>query len=145
MKISHCEMSEVEKVAVVNENPSQLNSNGEIIARGEGGKLLKGQVLNPAGRPKGSRNKLSEDFTQTLYEDFQANGAAAIKATREKDPATYVRVIASLLPKEVEFKRPLEGLSEEEIHIAIATLQAAMAGTTIDGQAVKVIDSNEPS
>jgi hypothetical protein len=32
-----------------------------------------GQSGNPAGRPKGARNKLSEVFLQALAEDFDAN------------------------------------------------------------------------
>lgn len=97
---------------------------------------------NPAGRPKGSRNKLGEDFTQALYDDFKQHGVAAVVATRERDPAKYVSIIASLLPKEVEMKRPLEGLSEDELMAAVATLQAMMAGVTIEGDAFKVIESS---
>lgn len=101
-----------------------------------------GQSGNPAGRPKGSRNKLSEDFTDALYQDFRQHGVKAIADTREKDPATYVKVIASLLPKEVELKRPLEGLSDDELMAAMATLQAMMAGVTIEGEAVKTISAD---
>jgi hypothetical protein len=103
------------------------------------GRFLPGNVANPAGRPKGSRNKLGEDFVGALYEDFSKYGVGAIVATRESDPAKYVSIIASLLPKEVELKRPLEGLSEDELMAAVATLQAMMAGMTIDGEASKVI------
>ncbi len=78
---------------------------------------------------------MAEDFTAALYEDFQQHGVSAIVATREGDPATYVRIIASLLPKEVEIKRPLEGLSDDELMSAVATLQAMLAGVTIEGEA----------
>jgi len=36
-----------------------------------------GQSGNPKGRPKGSRNKLSEDFFRDLCEAWQAMGKAA--------------------------------------------------------------------
>ena len=61
-----------------------------------------GESGNPAGRPKGSRNKLGEAFLEKLYEDFNENGVDAIQACRVASPETYVRVIASLLPKEVK-------------------------------------------
>ena len=60
-----------------------------------------GQSGNLAGRPKGSRNRLSEDFIAALYDDFQNHGSAAIAACRAEKPEVYLRVIASLLPKDV--------------------------------------------
>jgi hypothetical protein len=59
-----------------------------------------GTFGNPAGRP-GSRNKLSEDFVAALYDDFQDHGRAAIAACRAEKPDVYVRVIADLLPKDM--------------------------------------------
>ncbi len=44
-----------------------------------------GQSGNPAGRPVGSRNRLSEKFIADLAEHWQANGEAALNATLEKD------------------------------------------------------------
>ena len=70
---------------------------------------------NP-GRPKGSRNKLSEDFFKALHNDFQAHGKATIEAARESDPVAYVRMIASLLPKDVRInERPLVEWTDAEI------------------------------
>ena len=59
-----------------------------------------GQSGNPKGRPKGSRNKLSEDFLKALHDDFMIHGVAAIENMREEKPSEYVRVIASLVPKD---------------------------------------------
>jgi hypothetical protein len=61
-----------------------------------------GQSGNPAGRPKGSRAKLAEDFCKALMEDFAKDGATAIVTMRTEKPNEYARMIASLLPKEVE-------------------------------------------
>jgi hypothetical protein len=120
---------------------TETNHIGEQpVKRYRPGQFLPGNVANPAGRPRGSRNKLADDFIGALYADFQQHGVSAIVATRARDPATYVRIIASLLPKEVELKRPLEGLSDEELMAAVATLQAMLAGMTIDGEASKVLD-----
>lgn len=63
-----------------------------------------GQSGNPAGRPKGARNKLGEDFIQALAEDFRDGGVEAIRKMRTEKPNEYVKVVASLLPKHVEVK-----------------------------------------
>ena len=60
----------------------------------------KGQSGNPNGRPKGSKNKLSEDFVNALAADFERYGLWPIARVRRKDPAAYLRTIASLVPKE---------------------------------------------
>ena len=60
-----------------------------------------GQSGNPAGRPKGSRHKLSEDFIRALAEDFENHGKDAIVKMREDRPGDYIRVIASLVPKDL--------------------------------------------
>ena len=60
-----------------------------------------GQSGNPAGRPKGSRHKLSEDFIRAMAEDFENHGKDAIVKMREDRPGDYIRVIASLMPKDL--------------------------------------------
>lgn len=63
-----------------------------------------GQSGNPAGRPKGARSKLSEQFLKDLLEDWNKSGASALEAVRLDKPEVYVKVVAELLPKEVEVK-----------------------------------------
>jgi hypothetical protein len=60
----------------------------------------KGQSGNPLGRHIGSRNKLDADFTAALQQDFAAHGPEAVRLVRETEPATYLKVIASVLPKQ---------------------------------------------
>lgn len=57
---------------------------------------------------KGSRNKLGETFLAALLKSFESVdkdgvqlGLRAIERARDEDPAAYVKVIASLLPKEL--------------------------------------------
>ena len=88
-----------------------------------------GQSGNPAGKPKGARNKLSEAFTEQLYTDFQEHGKEAIVRVRAEEPATYVRVIASLLPKEMKIESaPLGDLSDDELSRLIDIIRAATSG-----------------
>lgn len=60
-----------------------------------------GESGNPAERPVGSRNKLSEAVPQDIAEDWAIGGAEAVARVRMTDPATYFRVVASILPKDV--------------------------------------------
>ena len=61
-----------------------------------------GESGNPDGRPKGSRNKLGEDFIRALCEDFEEHGAAVIATVRESRPHDYLKIVASLLRKQIE-------------------------------------------
>src|SRR6476646_3741242 len=60
-----------------------------------------GESGNPAGRPIGSRNKFSEDVIQAFALDWAAGGPEAIARVRVQDPSTYMRVVASILPKDI--------------------------------------------
>lgn len=65
-------------------------------------RFQKGNIANPAGRPKGSRNKLGEAFLLALKEDFEEHGKRVIERVRRIDPTAYMKVVASLLPKEFD-------------------------------------------
>jgi len=76
----------------------------------------KGVSGNPKGRPKGSRNKLGEAFLEALADDFGEHGAEAIRMCRENDPTAYVRVVASILPKEMKIEtRRVEDMTNDEL------------------------------
>jgi hypothetical protein len=56
------------------------------------------------GRPKGARNRLQSGFLYALAEDFEKHGADAIKICRIEEPARYVQIVASLMPRELEIE-----------------------------------------
>jgi len=82
-----------------------------------------GQSGNPNGRPKGSRNKLGEQFLADLQADWSEHGIAALVAMREEKPNEYVKVVAGILPKELLItKSPLEEMSDDDIADALDAL-----------------------
>ena len=76
-----------------------------------------GESGNPRGRPLGSRNKLSEKFILALHDDFEEHGSAVIQQVRQERPEIYLKVIASLVPRELHFKsaNAFEGMSDDEL------------------------------
>lgn len=93
-----------------------------------------GQSGNPAGRPKGARNKLGEAFVAALHDDFQEHGVAAIVAVRAERPHEYLKVIASLLPKELKVTTESD-LTDEQLDQRIRQLAAALSLELNGGEA----------
>ena len=85
----------------------------------------KGEVRNPNGRPKGTRNKLGEDFIAALYEDFQDHGMTAIQAVRKEKPDAYLKVLAMILPKELKISNESD-LSDDQLIERIRQLDSVI-------------------
>ena len=82
---------------------------------------------NAAGRPKGSRSKLSEEFLADLLEDWREGGVTALKAARVSQPGVYCKIVASLLPKELTVKNELSEFTDEQL-AALSALAASLIG-----------------
>lgn len=81
---------------------------------------------NP-GRPLGSRNKLGEAFLEAMHEDFEAHGVAAIVKVREEKPDQYLKVIASILPKDLNINvNQMDGMTDDELIERIRALDATI-------------------
>ena len=91
-----------------------------------------GQSGNPAGRTKGSRNKLGEDFIAALHADFRAHGVQVLETVRTQKPDQYLKVVASLLPKQIEVKEgAFDGVSDEDLAALVAAARSALG--VVDG------------
>ena len=74
-----------------------------ISERDTHGRFLTGN--SGGGRRKGSRNKLTERFLDTIADDFSEHGAEAIANVRTTDPATYLKIVGSLIPRNLILDR----------------------------------------
>jgi hypothetical protein len=92
-----------------------------------------GQSGNPAGRPRGARNKVSEKLLEALAMDFDSHGKAVIEKVRSDRPHEYLKIVASLVPKQMEIEStaqpfaiiPQELDSAEAWEKAVTASQAA--------------------
>ena len=68
------------------------------------------------GRPKGSRNKLGEAFLSDMLADWEEYGVDAISKVRCEKPDAYLRVVASILPRDLNVNvNPLQEATDDEL------------------------------
>jgi Family of unknown function (DUF5681) len=87
-----------------------------------------GQSANPAGRPRGSRNALSEEVICALLRDFRQHGQKAVARVRQTQPAAYLKALVLLCPREhqVEHRNLIKELSDEQLEAMVEYLQRAL-------------------
>ncbi len=78
-----------------------------------------------------TKGRLSDAFMADLVADWAAHGAAAIARVRDDKPDVYLKLITSVLPKELNVRLgELEQLSDEELDGRIAAIAGAIAADT---------------
>jgi hypothetical protein len=83
----------------------------------------RGQSGNPAGRPKGSRNKLGEDFLSDVYQLWQQHGRKALETMATSEPSKLCQMVAGPLPKEMLIQD--ESINIREIrHVIVEAVKA---------------------
>ena len=92
---------------------------GGAVAVGPGGSACASGAAK--GRPKGSRNRLGVAFVEAMLGDFEQHGRTVIASLRDDKPEQYLRIVASILPKEIE-------LGEDAIDTIASVIHARRQG-----------------
>ena len=70
-----------------------------MSGRDERGRFVAGHQSR-GGRPAGKRNLLAEEFYRDLFEVWESKGRGALEQLIEKDPGGFVKLVASVMPKQ---------------------------------------------
>jgi hypothetical protein len=108
----------------------ERNDKGEIT-KAEGG-----------GRIKGARNLQQAEILSNTLRHWRDGGSAAINVVFAEKPETYLKIVASILPKEllIEDARKIKGMTDDELAGYLAeirrlrSLQVGEAGGDTGGR-----------
>lgn len=81
-----------------------------------------GQSGNPKGRPKGSKNKLTENWWADLHSAWETHGQTALEAVATSDPGKFITVVASVMPKDVNVNTTITDMTDEQLESRITSL-----------------------
>lgn len=102
-----------------------------------------GQSGNPAGRPKSARSRISEAFLEAIAADFAEHGVETIARVRNEKPDQYLKVIAGLLPKDINIRTDdLDALSDDELLSRIRELDEELRDAVYGKDSEKVTESD---
>jgi hypothetical protein len=110
------------------------------------GRFAPGFSGNPGGSPEATRRAFNKRFLLDLAEDWQQHGREVFKRVRRESPASYLKVCALLVPREmkVEHSGGVKAMTDEQIEQAIEAIQIMLAAQA--GEAAKVIEGTaEPA
>ena len=101
---------------------------------------------NPHGNRHRTRHLLNQEFMQPQLLHFRQHGKKAIEKVARNQPAVYVKILALLVPREmqIEHTNRIKQMTDEEIEQAIEAIQTMLAARA--GEAAKVIEGTaEPA
>src|SRR5262245_46590003 len=88
------------------------------------------------GRQKGTRNKLGGVFLEKLLGEFEQYGEEAIRICRVERPHEFLKIVASILPKEFELvDSRLTDITDEELDLFIELARRQLITSSVVGDA----------
>ena len=101
-----------------------------MTQRKKNGQFLPGS----GGRKPGSRNKLQGDLIDELAASFEKHGKSVIEIVRIERPTEYLKIVVSVLPKELLVNdNALSGMGDDELTAILEKVR--MAKEARNGQA----------
>lgn len=89
------------------------------------GRFLTGNI--GGGRPKGARSKLGEAFIEDMLVAWESQGPAAIQRVIGERPQDFLKVVASLMPRDLNVNvNQTESMTDEQLVERIRKLDATI-------------------
>jgi hypothetical protein len=95
-----------------------------------------GEVRNPNGRPKGSRQALADSFVRDVYHKWEAQGASALDETIKRKPWEFVKIVAGLMPQKLEITNKFQNMADNEL-VTILSRATRELTPLIDSRAIE--------
>ena len=97
------------------------------------------------GRVKGARNRLSMAFVEALAKEFSEFGPEAIRICRIERPTEFIKIVASVLPKEFELTDSrLTEITDEELDRLLEVARRQLITESVvrvaDGREAETVD-----
>ena len=96
---------------------------------------------NPHGNRHRTRHLLNQEFMQALLLHFRQHGKKAIEKVAREQPASYLKILGLLVPREhkVEHSNPIKDMTDEQIERSIEVIEQILAERDA-GENAKVIE-----
>ena len=93
------------------------------------GQYLPGVSGNPGGSPEATRRAFNKRFLLDLAEDWQQHGREVFKRVRRESPASYLKVCAMLVPREMKLEHSggIKAMTDEQIERSIELIKGMLA------------------
>src|SRR5215468_3046648 len=90
---------------------------------------------NPHGNRHRTRHLLNQEFMQALLLNFRHQGKKAIEKVARNQPAAYLKILALLVPREmqIEHTNRIKQMTDEQIEQAIELIQTMLAARADEG------------
>jgi hypothetical protein len=120
------------------------NGPAKIIKGRVNGRFAPGVSGNPGGSPEATRRAFNKRFLLDLAEDWQQHGREVFKRVRRESPASYLKVCAMLVPREMKLEHSggVKAMTDEQLDRSIAFIEEMLAqreaganATVIEGEA----------
>ena len=108
------------------------------------GRFAPGHSGNPGGSPEATRRAFNKRFLLDLAEDWEQHGREVFKRVRRESPATYLKVCAMLVPREMKLEHSggVKDMTDEQLERGIEIIKeliaqrdAAASAKVIEGEA----------
>jgi hypothetical protein len=121
------------------------NTVPQVINGRINGRFAPGYSGNPGGSPEATRRAFNKRFLLDLAEDWQQHGREVFKRVRRESPASYLKVCAMLVPREMraEHSGGVKAMSDEQLEAAVEILQS-MIDQKLAGENAKLVEGVAP-